>query len=490
MRSRTPTSAAEPSPSPVDLDGESVQHRFSVQPASMTPFARVRRLAHPIGQRTAGGLDGRRNGAQDLGMFFLQRYMRWTWVIVPGLCIPVAAPLAVAQPEIRWSGNRILNPSFEDEFTGWYQRKGAEQAGERIESSVTLDDTTAHSGARSLHLKGNADTTWWWAIETDRMPARPNRRYRMAGWIKTKDATKEEGQYPNCNLYIQFGNDKGEVVLQDGSPVRATGKFRGTLDWTHVERIVKAPAGATHVLIGCILSVSGEAWFDDIGLYEVAPIPWAQQATNRFIYFFEKGSEKPPNAAIRANEKYLRSLEGVFGAKHEGKIHYYKYDTPDRKADVTGSSSRSHLEGDEIHSTAWTDAHDLVHLVMKPMGTSLAFLSEGIANYWDDTLNDRDVHDKARRLGTRRMVLPTARYLDPKFFHATSERLGNVVAKSFVGYLVEQYGLDKFKEFYEKVALDATVADVHEHFLSVYGVEFMTFDQAWRTWLKPKSSQP
>ena len=110
--------------------------------------------------------------------------------------------------------------------------------------------------------------------------------------------------------------------MQDGSPVRGTGKFRGTLEWTYVERIVKAPAGATHVLIGCILSVSGEAWFDDVGLYEVAPIPWAQQATDRFVYYFEQGSEKPPIAAIQSNERYLRSLEGVFGVKHEGKIHY------------------------------------------------------------------------------------------------------------------------------------------------------------------------
>ena len=318
----------------------------------------------------------------------------------------------------------------------------------------------------------------------------PWQQFHLSMWIKTKDATKVDGQYPNCNRYVQFRNDKGEVVLMDKSPVRATSKLKGTQDWTYVERTVKAPADSTHVMIGCILSISGEAWFDDVGLYEVAPIPWAQQATNRFVYYFEKGSEKPPIAAIQSNERYLRSLEGVFGVKHEGKIHYYKYDTQDRKADVTGSSIHSHLEGDEIHSTAWTDAHDLVHLVMKPMGTSLAFLSEGIANYWDDTLDDRDVHGKARKLGTRRMVLPTARYLSPKFFQATSERLGNAVSESFVGYLVEQYGLDKFKELYEKVAVDATVEDVHKHFLSVYGMEFMTFDQAWRNWLNPTSSQP
>lgn len=423
-------------------------------------------------------------------MSFLHPYTRWAWVIVPGLCIPAAAPLAVAQPEVRWSGNRILNSSFEDGFTGWYQRKGAEQPGERVESSATIDDTTAHSGVRSLHVNGGADTTWWWAIETVRMPARPNRRYRLAGWIKTKDVTKEEGQYSNCNLYVQFGNDKGEVVLLDNSPVRATSRLRGTQDWTHVERIVKAPAGATHVLIGCVLSLSGDAWFDDVGLYEVAPIPWAQHATNRFLYFFEEGSEQPPTAAIQANERYLRSLEGIFGVKHEGKIHYYKYDTRDRKAEVTGSSSRSHFEGDEIHSTAWTDAHDLVHLVMKPMGTSLAFLSEGIANYWEDILDNRDVHDKARLLATRRMVLPTDRFLNPKFFQATSERLGNVVAKSFVGYLVEQYGLDRFKELYEKVAVDATATEVYEQFRSIYGAEWATIDQAWRSSLKPSSSNP
>lgn len=40
-------SAAEPFPSPADIDGKSVQHQFTVQPTDMTPFARVRERRPP-----------------------------------------------------------------------------------------------------------------------------------------------------------------------------------------------------------------------------------------------------------------------------------------------------------------------------------------------------------------------------------------------------------------------------------------------------------
>ncbi len=422
-------------------------------------------------------VDDRPRIVDDGGM--MTKYRSTTFGLVMGLCAAAAGQSPAPDEEVRWRGNRVNNPSFEDGFAGWFTRKGAEQEGERVESSAAIDDTTAHSGGRSLHLKGDADTTWWWAVETALILARPNARYKLSGWIKTKDVKKKEGQFHNCNFYVQFGNDKGEVVLIDGSPVRATRKLIGTGEWTRVERIVKAPEGATRVTIGCVLSCSGEAWFDDLGFYESEPIAWVQKPIGRFIYNIEAGSDPPPDRAVERNSAFLENLESVIGVEHEGKIRFYKYKNRERKIEVTGSGSESHFEGNEIHSIAWTDPHGMVHLLMKGVGQSSPFLVEGIAVYWADILLNRDVHAKAQALADRGALLPTNRFLNPKFFKMASERLGNPIAGSFVGYLVEEYGMDQFKEWYVKADAGASSKKLREQFRSVYGIEFEEADRAW-----------
>lgn len=380
-----------------------------------------------------------------------------------------------------WLGNRILNGSFEEDFTGWSTRMAAYQPGDMVKATFKIRDGLAHTGDQCLEISGGENTTYWTAFESDPIPVRPDGRYQLKGWIKSLNVQQMENQYENCNYYVQFLDVNDEVITMGGSPVRGTGRVMGTRDWKQVSIIVAAPPGSVTARIGCVLTCAGTAWFDDVEFAEGSVIKWTKKTTERFEYFYK--DESTPETDLTLNDAYFSSFEGILDVKYPQKVRYYKYKDLEAKQFATGKTESTHNEGNSIHSIRWDNRHDIVHILMNRVGRSTPFLEEGIVFYALSQVLNQDVHRSAISMALRDTPIPIQKLLDPKIYNQTSKNLTDALSGSFVSFLVEQYGISNFKKLYPYQLLDHAEQEIPKRFLEVYGMNLDEAEMAWREYL-------
>jgi|GEM_PF-1369368 len=171
--------------------------------------------------------------------------------------------LAVSAASRGGAGANLLpNPSFEAEEAGgptaWHSRAwaGAEHCAWAIGSP-------GRTGARCVSIRSDqgADAAW-----TTTVPVRPDRLYRLSGWIRTQAVRGAVGALLN---------------LQNMQHVR-TPRVRGTVGWTRVAVDFRTRT-EDHIEVNCLFggwgSATGQAWYDDLVLEEMTGMNTSPQAT-------------------------------------------------------------------------------------------------------------------------------------------------------------------------------------------------------------------
>jgi len=394
----------------------------------------------------------------------------------------------------KWSANRVSNPSFEtlsDDSTplDWSGREGARQPGPVIESLADVDSSTAKTGVHSLKLQGDANTTRWLAVESEPIPVRVGARYKISAWMKGEDIRVEAGQYHNCNIYIQFRDPQGEVVQIGGSPVRGTNKPKGTFDWRETFAIVIAPQGASHARVGCALTCSGTVWFDDVALYEAEGVVWSTRKTPKFTYRFTEG-DRPNDDVLKASDAFAWELEKLLDVRLDEPIAYYKYASLEQKRELTTKPAVSHIDGKEIHSTIWDERQDVVHVLMARYGQSMLMLGEGVAVYGATKVAGGDPHERARVLAKGNVLPSLTDFLDPGTLYLVQRDIMEAEFGSFVSYLIERFGLEKFKKVYPYESPEKAKQELPARFEQVYGQSFANVEKEWRDFLLSGAKTP
>lgn len=405
---------------------------------------------------------------------------RWSLGVVALAMMPVTA-----SAETRSLGeNLVKNQSFENKAAlaeTWIKRLGAKLPGEeQVTSTAALDEKVAQDGSNSLRLSGDIKTTRWIAIESAAVPVEPDAYYQLVGWMKTEDVKAEGRQYLNANYYVQFADENNQLVKVGPSPVVTTDPIIGTHKWTKVEALIRAPLGSHHCRVGCALTCSGTAWFDTVSLRRRLDIEWKTIETDRFIYHYEEGTTPPTADMLEDNRKYLERVEEILGISYPDKIRYFRYESSKRAEELFSDSIREHLDSSEIHDTTWRNTHQVIHVVMRPLGVTNSLLAEGIVSYLSSTLHGANVHiflRVARRTGAIPHIEELVNPTDYKRFHpgAAYNQAG-----SFVGFLVEAYGIENFLKVYGYETSDDAVVEFPARFRSVYGKDLATVEEEWR----------
>jgi len=406
----------------------------------------------------------------------------WTVMAVAGasVCLGQIAPTGTAPDVV---DNLLLNPSFEDGFDHWSLTLGARESGDEIRSTVGVDTTESHTGHSSIRINGSSDTTVWLAAKSAPVAVRPETQYILSTWIKTDRVQCEFGQYENSNAYVQFFDSEGQIARIDRSPVRATPTVFGTHDWARMYRVVMSPAEAVSAVVGVALTCTGTAWFDDVALGTGIEVRWKEQPTDRFIYLREEG-EGPKADVIAENKRFLESLERVLGLRHPEQIRYYKYASGRRKRAVSGNPSTSHYTENAIHSVRWDGKNMLPGVLMWNVGSSTPFLANGIASYAISSARGTNPHESAKKMAEAGMLKSAAALNGPAWPEARSQPWVQNLSTSFVGYLCEQYGMSKFKEFYAFNSPEEAVNGLGARATKVYGRSLEELDREWQKFLK------
>lgn len=120
---------------------------------------------------------------------------------------------------------------------------------------ITVDDTVAHSGKRSLKINHKKATSY--SMMTRRVEFEPQKDYIITAWIKGEDIKPGDGSML-ARLYI--GKEGGNTF--NGSKA-----FSGTFDWRFIEIGPFEVGNRTWVdLIPYLHRATGTVWFDDLGM--------------------------------------------------------------------------------------------------------------------------------------------------------------------------------------------------------------------------------
>jgi hypothetical protein len=387
--------------------------------------------------------------------------------------------------QANWGPNRVRNASFEEQLDYWNPRVGARQEGDEVTSDVDIDSTVANTGVYSLKLSGHAKTTKWWAIESEPIPATPGKRYRFGAYMKTENVRQEEGQYLNANVYLQFRDKKGQVLEIAGAPVRGTQPLTDTRDWVNLYAYVVAPERTAQARIGCALTCSGTAWFDDITFQESEDVTWASTRTKNIAYFHAL-DDTPPEDVLEENKKMVVRLLEILGEKPGLQIRFFKYRNATEMNDVRGYDAQASAAEDAVHSIRWVaPPFNVARILAGRWGESTRLLDEGIATYAVDTLAGTDLHEKARELARADTLPILFEETDvPKILLGISAPGRNPVYGSFVGWLIEAQGIDQFKKVYGYADRIVATNEFPNKFKQTYGMTPAEAEAEWRKFLR------
>ena len=166
-------------------------------------------------------------------------------ILIAALVVPAPARIKPAAA----SANAITNASFEDVENGL--PRGWQPIDWEEKGQLAVDETVSHSGRRSVRISSIEGSDAY--FQTD-VVVKPFAKYRLSGWIKTKNLVP--------------GKSHGALFNLDGLDV-LTPAISGTRDWTRLEIVFDTGAN-DGVSVNCLFGgwgrATGTAWFDDLAL--------------------------------------------------------------------------------------------------------------------------------------------------------------------------------------------------------------------------------
>jgi len=160
------------------------------------------------------------------------------------------AVLASLKPEGDAGATRNPSNLLPKNPAGWRKVTYSGTAGHTI-------DSIGHKGKQSLKIASTEGSDASWSATID---VRPQTRYRLSGWVKTKDLVPGTGKGALFNIH---------ELQAEGLPPPVT----GTSDWRRLE--IEFSSGAlSRLTVNCLYGgwgrSKGEAWWDEVELLEVS----------------------------------------------------------------------------------------------------------------------------------------------------------------------------------------------------------------------------
>lgn len=381
-------------------------------------------------------------------------------------------------------------PVFRDDFEEltrlpptWLVEEGARNGGEAPPSMIEVDRRKGFGKSkRSLHVAGSEETLLWQSANRY-FAATPGDTFQLSAAVCAEQVRAEENvlgiqQFSNFHLRIVFLDDGGQTL---GAARFANPGF-GSYDWKQVSVSGVAPEGATRGLVGVFLSVSGDAWVDDIELTrQPGGVPayagWQSLETENLIIRF------PPDHP-RAEDLKSYGAELEVALAHIAKVLRVQVDEPIRvflyRDKVQGEAltgrplAFAEPERRAVHQDATnTRGHELAHVVALQLGYAQSGLfGEGLAVWLDGT--PTEVHHERAAALLASGDLPAMADLLSDF---RGQAAGYPAAGSFCGWFLEVHGLEDLRALYPRKDLDSAAT-------AAVGQDMAELETAWHAFLR------
>jgi hypothetical protein len=222
---------------------------------------------------------------------------------------------------------------------------------------------------------------------------------------------------------------------------------------------------------------------------ETAPLS-EHVESRHFVFHFATGDNVSAQDVEELEIHYAGFVDD-FGLQGPETIHYYKYASHVHKEFHTGMSGDgfADLEARAIHSVHPNSVHELVHVLAASLGDPVSFLREGLAvaypgyyslGYARFGFGTRDLHAVWRGWMGGSNAAPLRELLDEDaFWSSKSMTVAYVQSGSFVRYLIDTRGVDRFRQLFSLALWPMDATQVEAVFETVYPDAFELVVRQW-----------
>jgi hypothetical protein len=323
-------------------------------------------------------------------------------------------------------------------------------------------------------------------VATQRFPVRPGYELVFSADIMTERIKHNQGQERNSGVYIRFlDGDRKRVDDRKWADVW-TRRRMGTNDWNRIEEKAEVPDGARYVEIGLISQMTGSIYFDDVKLIVKDRIDWITKDEKFITYNWFEERPFPPEDMKRVSGLIEGIAEEAGIEEIEGRINYYLYpdeETFMRILDRNRYKTAARWDKKQLHDVLSFNAHEIIHLVLYDLGFPPVGMSKGFVFYFRAKYFDWDLDIRSKRFLMQRQLPPLFKTIHPDKWRTANHSIVVPAWGSFVGYLIDKYGMETFKELYSETDGVNEEGPFSVRFKDVIGVDFQEEDRAWRLYL-------
>jgi hypothetical protein len=211
---------------------------------------------------------------------------------------------------------------------------------------------------------------------------------------------------------------------------------------------------------------------------------WIAVQSEHFIFHYRPNSLAERNIAIiiEEMENNYREIVIALNVNYSGVVNYYLYNSNEASSIgvIAGGFSDNSFETiRQTYDGYPLGKHELVHIIsFRAIGIAfLRLTSEGLANAVDGTYGGKPISDWMREyvatgalIPVREMVENSEKYDEARFYPQSG---------FFVQYLVNRFGIDKFK-----VIFRASHYEFYEIFQATYGIDLDTLANEYFAYLR------
>lgn len=135
------------------------------------------------------------------------------------------------------------------------------QSGPVRVSTWELDPEGTGEGRHALKLIGDDQISQWIELRSQPLAVTPGQKVMLSGMLRSRGVTLSARQHRHANLTLTFLSASGAEVSRLETPA-----LEGSSGWKLEELETLAPLEAVSVRVACLLTMSGEVWFDNIHL--------------------------------------------------------------------------------------------------------------------------------------------------------------------------------------------------------------------------------
>lgn len=229
--------------------------------------------------------------------------------------------------------------------------------------------------------------------------------------------------------------------------------------------------------------------------------PLGKEESLRYVFYFSKGSlvEKDIKEIIELKEKHYSKILFFLELENDRKIDYYIYSSIKEKAllmgdDSPGNAIWQELENNiskkfEIHvvyseKCKFVGEHEDTHLLSLPWGLSIYLFCEGLAQYMENNFMNKELHSVSKELLNENKLYSIQWLCDNNNWENVEPTIIYPQVGSFIKFLIEYYGKDKFKEVYQNTSRNHNMAKNLFEVEKVYFKDINKLEKEWKYFIE------